>query len=111
MCLVLPFVLVVLAPARAGSKNIDTVYFDGQVAFGNHGVGIPPYGGTLNGTADGILLRGFHARHHRQYDLVRRRDEFELSESAFDSTRLKNKDEYLEMAWLITQMESLSIHR
>jgi hypothetical protein len=108
MCLVLPFVLLVLAPARAGSKNIDTIYFNGQVAFGDHGVGIPPYGGTLNGTAAEFYCVDF--THDITGNTTWYVDAMNLnsSESAFNSTRLKNKTEYLEMAWLITQMEVAS---
>jgi hypothetical protein len=105
MCLVLPFVLVVLSPARAGSKNIDTVYFNGQFAFGDHGVGIPPYGGTLNGEAAEFYCVDF------THDITGGKTWYvtalnlNSSTTAFGSTRLDNKTKYLEMAWLITQME------
>jgi PEP-CTERM motif len=108
ICLVLPLVLLVLAPARAGSKNIDTVYFNGQFAFGDHGVGIPPYGGTLNGKAEEFYCVDF------THDITGGKTWYVTAlnlnspKSAFGSTRLDNKTEYLEMAWLITQMESVT---
>ena len=42
-------VLMFMAP-RAFADNV--VDFNGSYAFGNNGVGIPPYGGTLNGQAE-----------------------------------------------------------
>jgi hypothetical protein len=107
ICVVLPFVLLVLAPARAGDKNIDTVYFNGQFAFANHGVGIPPYGGTLNGTPEEFYCVDF------THDITGGKTWYVTAlnlnspQSAFGSTRLDNKTKYLEMAWLITQMESV----
>jgi hypothetical protein len=105
MCLVLPLVLVVLVSARAGSKT-DTVYFNGHYAFGDHGVGIPPYEGTLNGKAADFYCVDF--THDITAGMTWTVYGLNLTSkvSAFGSTLLKNKTEYLEMAWLITQMEA-----
>jgi hypothetical protein len=96
--------LLVLSPAKAGSKNIDTVYFNGQYAFGDNGVGIPPYGGTLNGNPAEFYCVDF--THDIKGGTTWYVDALNLnsSASAFGGTRLDNKTDYLEMAWLITQM-------
>jgi hypothetical protein len=42
--------LMFMAPSAFADPD-STVKFNGSYAFGNNGVGIPPYGGTLNGQA------------------------------------------------------------
>ncbi|MGB6431241.1 MAG: thioester domain-containing protein [Candidatus Acidiferrales bacterium] len=44
-------VLMFVAPSAFADAD-STVVFNGSYAFGNNGVGIPPYGGTLNGQSE-----------------------------------------------------------
>ncbi len=105
MCLVLSLTLLVLTSAKAGSKT-DTVYFNGHYLFADHGFGIPPYEGTLNGKdADFYCVDFTHditgGKTWYAYALS-----LNAPASAFGSTRGDSKTAYLEMAWLVTQMEA-----
>jgi hypothetical protein len=90
--------------AIPGMAKADTVYVDGTYAFANNGLGIPPYGGTLNGQAASFYCVDFstpiHAGQSWQVTVT------SLAGSNFSMTRLGNQTSYLEMAWLITQMMS-----
>jgi len=102
---VLPFVLLVFSSAHAGSIP-GTVYFNGGYAFANNGYGIPPYQGTLNGKSALFYCADF--AHDIYGNTSWNVDAMNLNSpsSAFTSTRLDNKTTYLEMAWLITKMQS-----
>lgn len=105
MCLVLSLTLLVLTSAKAGSKT-DKVYFNGHYAFADHGFGIPPYEGTLNGKDADFFCVDF--THDITGGKTWYADALSLSSpaSAFGTTRGDNKTAYLEMAWLVTQMEA-----
>jgi len=101
----LRWVLVVGILAFAGTVKadpVDTVKIDGSYAFASNGYGIPPYGGTLNGQSQSFYCVDFssHVSAGDSWTV----DITNLAGSNFFSTRLGSQTQYLEMAWLITQM-------
>jgi hypothetical protein len=102
---VLPLVLLVFSSAHAGSIPA-TVYFNGGYAFANNGYGIPPYQGTLNGKSALFYCVDFTHDIYGNTSWEVNVTNLNSPNGAFTSTRLDNKKTYLEMAWLITQMES-----
>lgn len=102
---VLPLVLLAFSSAHAGSIP-GTVYFSGNYAFANNGYGIPPYQGTLNGKSALFYCVDFN--HEIYGNTSWNVDVMNLNSPSgdFASTRLDNRTTYLEMAWLITQMQS-----
>lgn len=102
---VLPLVLVVFSSAHAGSVPA-TVYFNGGYAFANDGYGIPPYQGTLNGKSALFYCVDFNHEIYGNTSWNAHITNLNSPNASFSSTRLDNKQTYLEMAWLITQMES-----
>jgi len=99
-----PFVLLVIVfLAFALSARADsTVVFNGSYSFAAGGYGIPPYGGTLDGNPAQFYCvdfsHGITANTSWSVTIT------SLSSSNLSSTFLKNQTEYLEMAWLITQI-------
>lgn len=102
---VLPAVLLVLSAAHAGSVPA-TVYFNGGYAFANNGYGIPPYQGTLNGQNALFYCVDFSHEIYGNTSWNASVTGLNGPNSAFAATRLENKRTYLEMAWLITQMDA-----
>jgi hypothetical protein len=99
-------VLVVGILSFAGTAKadlvVDTVKVDGSYAFASNGYGIPPYGGTLNGQSQSFYCVDFssHISAGDSWTIAITN----LAGSNFLSTRLGSQTQYLEMAWLITQM-------
>lgn len=102
------WLLAVVGLLSAGTAKADTVYVNGKASFFDHGYGIPPYGGTLNGQNQPFYCVDFSAS-------ISAGDTWgvtitSLTGSNFSSTRLWTKlgsgtqTAYLEMAWLVTQM-------
>jgi hypothetical protein len=94
-------VLLITGP----SVFADTVSIDGTYAFANNGYGIPPYGGTLNGQAAEFYCVDF------SHDITGG-DTWNAAalsltapSSSFGSTYLGSQTDYLEFAYIITQME------
>jgi hypothetical protein len=92
--------LVSLAPSALADS---AVYVDGSYAFANNGYGIPPYGGTLNGQAASFYCVDF------SHDITGGDSWLALTTpvtpgGSYGSTYLKNGTDYLEFAWLLTQM-------
>jgi hypothetical protein len=102
---VLPLVLLVFSSAHAGSVPA-TVYFNGGYAFADNGYGIPPYQGTLNGQSALFYCVDFTHEIYGNTSWDATVTGLNAPASAFGSTRLDNKKDYLEMAWLITQMDA-----
>jgi hypothetical protein len=94
--------LVALLLVVSGTAKADTVTVDGSYAFANNGLGIPPYGGTLNGQSQSFYCVDFSTPiwggESWQVTIT------SLTGSNFSLTRLGSQTTYLEMAWLITQM-------
>jgi hypothetical protein len=92
--------LVSLSPSAFADS---AVVVDGSYAFANNGYGIPPYGGTLNGQAASFYCVDF------AHDIVGGDSWSAIATSvtpdgSYGSTYQKNGTEYLEFAWLLTQM-------
>jgi PEP-CTERM motif len=102
---VLPLVLLIFSSARAGSIP-GTVYFSGGYAFANNGYGIPPYQGTLNGKSALFYCVDFNHEIYGDTSWDVNIMNLNSPSADFTSTRMDNKTTYLEMAWLITQMQS-----
>ncbi len=102
---ILPLVLLGFSFAHAGSIPA-TVYFNGGYAFANNGYGIPPYQGTLNGKSALFYCVDFSHEIYANTSWDVNVMSLNSPSGAFTSTRMDNKTTYLEMAWLITQMES-----
>src|SRR6202007_972422 len=103
LCWVASAVCALLFTVNSAAKA-DTVTVDGSYAFADNGFGIPPYGGTLNGQSQSFYCVDFSTP-------IWGRESWEVSitnlnGSNFTLTRLGNQTSYLEMAWLITQMNS-----
>jgi len=93
-------ILLFLIPS---AKADSIVAFNGSYAFGNNGVGIPPYGGTLNGQAAEFYCVDF------SHDITGG-DSWNAivtpvttNPAGYGSTYLKSETDYLEFAWLLTQ--------
>jgi hypothetical protein len=108
----LRWLLVVGILAFEGSAKADTVNtvrVDGSYAFAVPPYGIPPYGGTLNGKTQAFYCVDFSAS-------ISAGDSWnvtitDLGGSDFSLTRLGSsagQNAYLEMAWLITKMMSVT---
>ncbi len=97
------FVVAVTLVSLAPSAFADSaVVVDGSYAFANNGYGIPPYGGTLNGQPAEFYCVDF------AHDIVGG-DSWQavvtpITSGGSSSTYLHNGTDYLEFAWLLTQM-------
>lgn len=95
--------LLLFALLFAVSAKADSVYVDGTYAFADHGYGIGPYGGTLNGQSASFFCVDFthditgHTLWVAAVTPI-------TSATDFSGTRLNNGTTYLEMIWLTTQM-------
>ena len=105
-CSVLP--LLLLASSVYAGSIPATVYFNGGYAFADNGFGIPPYQGTLNGQNALFYCVDFSHEITGNTSWSATVTGLNASNGAFGSTRLDNKKTYLEMAWLITQMNAAS---
>jgi hypothetical protein len=104
---VLLLVLLVSSSVYAGSIPAE-VYFNGGYAFADNGFGIPPYQGTLNGQSALFYCVDFSHEIYGNTSWSATVTGLNAPIAAFASTRLDNKKTYLEMAWLITQMNAAS---
>ena len=100
-------ILLLLFAGGAKADPLNTVTIDGSVAFWVGNIGIPPYGGTLNGVKESFYCVDFSATIAPPYSWDV--NITSLTGSNFSSTRLAKlgsgtQTAYLEMAWLITQM-------
>jgi hypothetical protein len=99
--------LTVAIPGTVKADTLPTVYVDGSVAFWEGNIGIPPYGGTLNGQSESFYCVDFS--HNIQAGDSWQVNVTNLAGSNFGSTRLSNQQyggvsAYLVMAYLITEM-------
>jgi hypothetical protein len=92
---------VSLLSLSAKADPIDTVYFNGGYAFANHGVGIPPYQGTLNGQSAQFYCVDFS--HEITANTTWQATVTNLGASSYSSTRLGSGTIYYEIAWLLDQ--------
>jgi len=92
---------VSLLSISAKADPLATVYFNGSYAFGNNGVGIPPYGGTLNGQSAEFYCVDFS--HDITANTSWQATVTNLGSSNYSSTRLDNSTIYYEIAWLLDQ--------
>ena len=95
---------IVFALSFPGAAKADTVTIDGTYAFADHGYGIPPYGGWLNGVREAFFCVDFASTIAPPYSW--QVNVTSLTGSNFSLTKLGNQTAYLEMAWLVTQMMS-----
>ena len=95
---VLPVLLLFAVSAKA-----DSVYVNGSYAFADHGYGIGPYGGTLNGQSASFFCVDFTHDITGNTSWVAAVTPITNS-TDFSGTRLNNETEYLQMIWLATQM-------
>jgi hypothetical protein len=108
MCLMrfrwLPGILLLLFAGGAKADPLNTVTIDGSVAFWVGNIGIPPYGGSLNGVKESFYCVDFSSTIAPPYSWGV--NITTLTGSNFSSTKLGSgaQTAYLEMAWLITQM-------
>lgn len=94
--------MLVFAP-RVSADSTAIVHFDGSYSFANNGFGIPPYGGTLNGIAAQFDCVDFS--HEITAGMTWTAFVTPLTTTAdYSHTYLKDETKYMEMAWLITQM-------
>ena len=91
----------------AASTKADSVYVNGSYAFADHGFGIGPYGGTLNGQSASFYCVDFVHQISGQTGWTAAVTGLP-STSGYGSTYQQSQTTYLEMAWLITQMISPS---
>src|SRR5258708_2401601 len=87
----------------AVSAKADSVYVNGSFSFADHGVGIPPYGGILNGHSASFYCVDFGHQISGNTGWTVKVTPL-LSASGYGNTYLQNQTTYLEMAWLITNM-------
>jgi len=92
-------VLLFMIPS---AKADSIVYFNGSYAFANSGVGIPPYGGTLNGQPAEFYCVDF------THDIVGGQSWNAVvtpvsPTTNYGATDLDNGTDYLEFAWLLTE--------
>jgi hypothetical protein len=92
---------VSLLSVSAKADTIDTVYFNGSYAFSNNGVGIPPYGGTLNGQSAEFYCVDFS--HEITGNTTWQAIVTNLGASSYSATRLGSATIYYEIAWLLDQ--------
>jgi hypothetical protein len=93
----------------AVSAKADSVYVNGSFAFADHGAGVGPYGGTLNGQNASFYCVDFGHQISGNTGWTANSTSL-LSASGYSNTYLQNQTTYLEMAWLITQMLGTSSH-
>lgn len=93
----------------AVSAKADSVYVNGSFAFADNGVGVPPYGGTLNGQNASFYCVDFGHQISGNTGWTATTTSL-VSASGYGNTYLQNQTTYLEMAWLITQMLGTSNH-
>src|ERR1700689_4975001 len=92
---------VSLLSVSAKADTIDTVYFNGSYAFANNGVGIPPYGGPLNGQSAEFYCVDYS--HEIYGNTSWQAVVTNLGASSYSSTRLGSAAIYYEIAWLLDQ--------
>ena len=94
---IIPVLLLLSVSAKA-----DTVYFNGGYAFGDHGVGIPPYQGTLDGQNASFYCVDFD--HDITGNTSWQVTVTDVTSGAdYSGTRLMNQTDYFEIAWLLDQ--------
>jgi hypothetical protein len=93
----LPVLLLIAIQTKADSAQ---VYVNGSYAFGDHGYGIGPYGGTLNGQAASFYCVDFS--HDIQGQTGWSATITPLGSTG--ATLLQDPVKYEEMAWLIAQI-------
>lgn len=94
-------------PGTARANSLNTVTIDGSVAFWDGNIGIPPYGGTLNGVKESFYCVDFSSTIAPPYSWDV--NIASLTGSNLGSTKLGNLQyggvsAYLVMAYLITEM-------
>jgi hypothetical protein len=101
---ILPILLLFAVSAKA-----DSVYVDGSYAFADHGYGIGPYGGTLNGQSAQFYCVDFihNITGNSGWNAV---VTGLTNATGYTSTRLNNQTIYLEIAYLLTQMMAAPTH-
>lgn len=88
--------------AVSAKADTVTVYFNGSYDFADHGVGIPPYGGTVNGQSAEFYCVDY--AHDIYANTSWQATVTQLSSTAnYSGTRLDNATEYMEIAWLLDQ--------
>lgn len=91
----------------AVSAKADSVTVNGSFAFVDHGAGIPPYLGTLNGHDASFYCVDFGHPISGNTGWTATATSL-VGASGYSNTYLQNQTTYLEMAWLITQMRGTS---
>jgi len=91
---------ILLLTSFAAKADIEQVYVSGSYAFADHGYGIGPYGGTLNGVAASFFCVDF------SHDIVGQTgwNATVTNLGSAGPTILASQTTYAEFAWLITQM-------
>ncbi len=98
----LPLFLLASISTRADSAQ---VYVNGSYAFADHGYGISPYGGTLNGVSASFYCIDFNHDIVGQTGWSATVTYLPTSPSvALPGTLLGSSTLYLDMAWMITKM-------
>ncbi len=98
----LPLFLLASISTRADSAQ---VYVNGSYAFADHGYGIGPYGGTLNGVSASFYCVDFNHDIVGQTGWSATVTNLPASTSvALPGTLLGTSTLYLDMAWMITKM-------
>lgn len=95
-------VLPLLVLSYSAKADTAAVYFNGGYAFGNNGVGIPPYQGTLNGQDASFYCVDFS--HEITGNTGWQATVTHLNNTAnYVATRLGSQSIYEEIAWLLDQ--------
>ena len=100
--LVLAAAVVVLFMAPCAFAD-SVVTFNGSYSFGNNGVGIPPYGGTLDGQAAEFYCVDYShdISGGDSWDAIV--TPVTTNPAGYGSTYLQSETDYLEFVWLIEQ--------
>jgi hypothetical protein len=79
-----------------------TVYFNGSYDFANNGVGIPLYGGTMDGQSEEFYCVDYS---HEIYGNTNWKATVTQigATTNYSGTRLDNATDYMEIAWLLDQ--------
>jgi hypothetical protein len=94
--------VLLLLSISAKADGVASVYFNGGYAFGDHGYGIPPYQGTLDGQSASFYCVDF--THDITANTGWQATVTGLANSAdYTSTRLGSGSIYTEIAWLLDQ--------
>ena len=94
--------VMMLMACVSAKANTATVYFNGDYAFANNGVGIPPYMGTLNGQAAQFYCVDFS--HDITGNTSWQATVTPITPTTnYSGTRLDSATDYAEIAWLLDQ--------